>query len=93
MKRSVGKLSRRSRILGRNVRRRRATAADIVKSIDVGARVQLVPYSKFEDFPHPRYAGRVGRVIGKRGRAYVVEIPDGGKRKQIITSAVHLKTL
>lgn len=93
MKRSVGKLSRKSRVLGRKVRRRCATVADIVKTIDVGARVQVVPYSKFEDFPHPRYAGRVGHVTGRRGRAYIVEILDGGKRKQIVASAVHLKTL
>jgi len=93
VKRSVGKLSKRSRLLGRNARRRQATAVDIVKVISIGARVQIVPYSKFEDFPHPKYSGRVGSVVGKRGRACIVEILDGGKKKQLITSPVHLKVL
>ena len=93
MRRSAGKLARRSRVLGRNVRRRKATVADLVKVIAVGARVQLVPYMKYPDFPHPRYAGRVGRVLAKRGRAYVVEFYDGGKKKKVITSPVHLRVM
>jgi large subunit ribosomal protein L21e len=91
MKRSKGKLSRKSRILGKNIRRRRATVSDIMKQLDVGSRVQIVPYAKFEDFPHPRYVGKVGTIIEKRGRAYIVELFDGDKKKHIITSAVHLK--
>jgi len=40
--------------------------------------------------PHRRYQGRVGRIVEKRGRAYVVEIQVGGKVKKIITTPDHL---
>ncbi len=40
--------------------------------------------------PHPRYQGKVGVVIGHRGRAYEVEFYDGGKRKLVISHPTHL---
>jgi large subunit ribosomal protein L21e len=53
----------------------------------------ILPYGKFEDFPHARYSGRMGKVIEKRGNSYVVEIKDGSKMKKIITSPIHLKVI
>jgi large subunit ribosomal protein L21e len=41
--------------------------------------------------PHRRYQGKVGVVIGVRGRAYIVETYLGDKKKIIITTADHLK--
>jgi large subunit ribosomal protein L21e len=41
--------------------------------------------------PHRRYQGKVGVVIGVRGRAYIVETYLGNKKKIIITTADHLK--
>ena len=40
--------------------------------------------------PHPRYQGRTCTVVGKSGRAYVVEFLDGGRRKQLVANPVHL---
>lgn len=40
--------------------------------------------------PHPRYQGRTCTVVEKRGRAYVVEFFDGGKRKELIATPIHL---
>lgn len=40
--------------------------------------------------PHRRYQGKVGVVVGARGRAYLVKIRLGGKEKLIITTADHL---
>ncbi|TDA32769.1 MAG: 50S ribosomal protein L21e, partial [Hadesarchaea archaeon] len=40
--------------------------------------------------PHPRYQGRVGVVRGRRGKAYEVEITDGGKIKKVIILPEHL---
>ncbi len=40
--------------------------------------------------PHRRYQGKVGRVIERRGRAYVLEVRVGGKIKKIITTPEHL---
>ncbi|MCX7662106.1 MAG: 50S ribosomal protein L21e [Candidatus Omnitrophica bacterium] len=91
VKASKGRMSRKSRLLGRNARKRRITVVDQLREFKIGAKVQLVPNAKFEDFPHPRYAGRVGVIKGKQGNAYIVEIEDGGVKKKIITSSVHLK--
>lgn len=41
--------------------------------------------------PHRRYQGRVGKIIGKRGRAYIVKVREGGKEKTIITTKDHIK--
>ena len=40
--------------------------------------------------PHPRYQGRTCTVVGKVGRAYRVEFLDGGKRKELIATPIHL---
>lgn len=85
-------MSRRSRFLGRNSTRSKVTVAELIRKIEVGSKVQLTPNSKFEDFPHGRYAGRVGTVVGKQGNCYVVEMKDGSVTKKFITSAVHLKS-
>jgi len=41
--------------------------------------------------PHRRYQGRVGRIIEKRGRAFVIEVPINNKKKYIITTKEHIK--
>ncbi len=41
--------------------------------------------------PHKRFHGKTGRVIGKRGRAYIVEVRDGGKMKTLIVRPDHLR--
>jgi large subunit ribosomal protein L21e len=46
-----------------------------------------------ETAPHRRYQGRVGRIIEKRGKAYVIEILLGSKIKKIITTPEHIKPL
>ena len=43
--------------------------------------------------PHPRYQGRVGVVVEKRGRAYVVKMPEGGKVRDLIILPEHITPL
>lgn len=38
-----------------------------------------------------RMQGRTGRVIGKRGNAYVIEVYDFNMKKQFIVKPVHLR--
>jgi len=40
--------------------------------------------------PHRRYQGKTGTIVGIRGRAYLIEIPVGGKKRLIITTKEHL---
>lgn len=44
------------------------------------------------NFPD-RLQGRTGKVIGKRGRAYIVKIKDQSKEKEYIVEPIHLKKI
>ena len=41
--------------------------------------------------PYKRYHGKSGIISEIRGRAYVIKVKDGGKIRQIIAKAEHLK--
>ena len=49
--------------------------------------------SSYSGMPFPRYKGKSGKVISKRGKAYIIEIADGNKVKQIIAKPEHLKAI
>jgi len=40
---------------------------------------------------YPRFHGRVGLILKKRGEAYEILIKDGNKEKMLIVHPVHLK--
>ena len=40
-----------------------------------------------------RIQGRTGKISGKRGRAYVVDLMDQNKKKQFIIAPIHLKKI
>ncbi len=42
---------------------------------------------------HMRFHASNGKVIGKKGACYEVEIKDGNKKKTLIVHPVHLKKL
>ena len=41
--------------------------------------------------PHKRYHGRVGTIVEKRGRSYVVTVSQGNAIKEIITRPEHME--
>jgi large subunit ribosomal protein L21e len=43
--------------------------------------------------PFPRFKGRMGKIVEKRGKSYVVEILDGNKMKKIVSRPEHLKVI
>lgn len=86
MKGTRGKLSNKPRDRGQSPPQR------AIQEYDVGQKVHLrldpsVPDGRF----HPRFNGLTGEVTGKQGRAFKVEITDGGKRKTVIVKAAHLR--
>ncbi|MCW4023963.1 MAG: 50S ribosomal protein L21e [Candidatus Bathyarchaeota archaeon] len=44
-----------------------------------------------KSMPHKRFHGKIGKVVEKRGRAYVVDVPQGEAIKQIIVRSDHLE--
>lgn len=70
---------------------KRPTLVKYLKEVKIGERVTLITVpSAPASFP-ARLVGKTGIVIGKRGRAYVISLLDGKKRKTFIVKAVHLK--
>ncbi|NCN39140.1 MAG: 50S ribosomal protein L21e [Candidatus Aenigmarchaeota archaeon CG_4_10_14_0_8_um_filter_37_24] len=64
----------------------------ILKEFEIGSKVVIKADSSIhQGRPYKRFYGRSGTIIDKKGRAYIVEIKDGNKRKEIIASSVHLK--
>ena len=44
-----------------------------------------------KSMPHKRFHGKIGIIVEKRGRGYVVSVPQGDSIKEIITRAEHLE--
>lgn len=73
---------------------KRVTVARRLKAFDIGSKVVVRINTAIHDgMPHPRYYGALGTITEKRGRAYIVEIKDGGKTKWLIANGEHLKTM
>jgi len=48
--------------------------------------------SVHKGMPHKRYHGRVGTIIEKRGRSYIVSVTQGNAVKEIIVRPEHLRS-
>ncbi|TRO51633.1 50S ribosomal protein L21e [Candidatus Bathyarchaeota archaeon] len=44
-----------------------------------------------KSLPHKRFHGKIGTVMQKRGRGYVVSVSDGDALKKIIVRSEHLE--
>jgi large subunit ribosomal protein L21e len=41
--------------------------------------------------PHKRFHGKIGVIVRKQGRGYVITVPQGNSIKEIITRAEHIQ--
>ncbi len=63
-----------------------------LQEFEVGERVAIVIDPSVHDgMPDPKFYGRTGKVIGKQGKAYLVQVRDGRMMKTLIVAPVHLK--
>ena len=44
-----------------------------------------------KSMPHKRFHGKIGIILEKRGRGYVVSVPQGNSIKEIIVRSEHLE--
>ena len=89
--RSRGLFSRHSRHLARHNMPHKISVREIIKSYSVGDSVAVVPKSNMKNIPHPRYKGKIGKVVEKRGSAYVVELKIFKSTKRLTVPALHLR--
>jgi large subunit ribosomal protein L21e len=47
--------------------------------------------SQQKTLPHRRFHGKIGKVLERRGRGYLVEVPQGNAVKTIILRTEHLE--
>jgi|YelNatPaOPRAMG01_1025707.scaffolds.fasta_scaffold71804_1 large subunit ribosomal protein L21e len=91
VKRSLGKMSKRTKILGKSAAV--LTASRLTQQYNPNDRVVIEPNPRYQGMPHPRFKGKNGLVIGKRGNGYVIEIKDGKKKKIITTKPEHIRPI
>lgn len=94
-KRSKGYRSKSRRKLTKHVRERGLSPLSrVIQEFDLGMKVSIIlDPGVVKGQPHPRYHGRIGVVKERRGRAYVVEIRDGGAIKKVISRPEHLRAV
>lgn len=63
-----------------------------IQEFEEGQKVHLnIDPSVREGRFHPRFNGHTGEVLGKQGRAFKVQITDGGKEKILVVRPAHLR--
>ena len=79
-------------LLTRNPRERgKTTLTKILHSYEAGEKVVVrIDSSVQRGIPHRRFQGRVCVIVSKRGRSYVVHVPQGDAKKEIIVRHEHL---
>lgn len=60
---------------------------------EINDKVDIISDPSFHKrgFPHSRYHGRTGTIIGQRGRCYLVEVKLGNSKKTLIIGKDHLR--
>ncbi|MBI5398858.1 50S ribosomal protein L21e [Candidatus Woesearchaeota archaeon] len=61
-----------------------------LQEFKVGDHVHLA-YDPSSTFPHPRFQGKTGIVVSKRGKSYEVKVNDMNAKKLIFIRPEHLK--
>ncbi|MEM3227382.1 MAG: hypothetical protein QXK65_00330 [Candidatus Micrarchaeaceae archaeon] len=88
---SNGTLSGRTRNLARHHRPSSLNVGSVLKRFSIGDRVAIVPKGGYSNIPHPRYRGKIGKVVGQRGEAYIVEVNIMDAKRRLIVPPVHLE--
>jgi large subunit ribosomal protein L21e len=62
-----------------------------IQEFESGSKVHvLIDPSRHKGMPHPRFHGKTGEIMGKRGRAFIVQVTDGKAKKTVIALPEHL---
>lgn len=64
-----------------------------IQEFEIGQAVHIkLDPSVQRGMANPKFHGRTGKVIGLRGRAYILEVADGNAKKQVILYPEHLQS-
>jgi large subunit ribosomal protein L21e len=92
MPRSHGERKRTRKKLSKKKRERGLSPISrAIQSFEPGEKVHIrIDPSIHKGMPHHRFQGLTGEVKGERGRAYIVEIADSKRKKELFIRAEHL---
>jgi len=93
MKKSKGYRAGTRRLLKKEPRERgKIRLSKLLYEYQLRSRVVIkIDPSIHKGMPHKRYHGKVGTIIGKSGRSYVVSVSQGNAVKQIVVRPEHLE--
>ncbi len=79
-------------LLKRNPRERGKTGlSQILQEYEPDEKVVVkIDPSVHKGMPHRRYHGKIGIIVEKRGRSYIVNVPQGEAVKEIIVRPEHI---
>jgi len=64
----------------------------IVQEFKKGDKVIIKPEPSIQKgMPHRRFYGKQGKVVDKKGKAYILEVKEGKSFKKVISLPAHLK--
>lgn len=90
---SKGYYKRARRLLKKPTREKgKLNIGKLLTKYEIGSQVIVKMDSSVQkSLPHKRFHGKIGVVIEKRGRAYVVSVPKGNSVSNIIVRSEHLE--
>ncbi|MGB9740466.1 MAG: 50S ribosomal protein L21e [Candidatus Bathyarchaeia archaeon] len=93
MRKSKGYRAGTRRLLRKEPRERgKVRVSKLLHEYAPGTRVVIkLDPSVQKGMPHRRYHGKVGTVVEKRGRSYVISVTQGDAVKEIIARPEHLE--
>ena len=93
MKKSKGYRTRTRRLLKKSPRERgKIRISKLLHEYTPGNSVVIkIDSSVHKGMPHKRYHGKIGKIIAKRGRSYIVSVTQGDAVKEIIVRPEHLE--
>jgi len=93
MRKSKGYRAGTRRLLRKDPRERgKIRISKLLHEYQPGTRVVIkLDPSVQKGMPHRRYHGKVGTIVEKRGRSYVVNVTQGDAIKEIIAKPEHLE--
>ena len=93
MKKSTGYRTRTRHLLRKKPREKgKIQLSKLLHEYQPGSQVAVkIEPSVHKGMPHKRYHGKIGKIIEKRGRSYVVSVTQGKTVKEIIVRPEHLE--
>ncbi len=93
MRKSKGYRSKTRRLLRKSSRKRgKLRLSKLLHEYQPGNSVVIkIDSSVQKGMPHRRYHGKVGKVVGMRGKSYIVSVTQGDAVKEIIVRPEHLE--